>query len=431
MKKQHLLLILFLIGLGLSANSQDVLLITSTQLEKNPDFNLAVTEFIKTITLKENLTGEYIEIDSDSCLSHYGIKVNNPNDWQEVKSVLKQITTSTGANYVILLGGIKVIPRPELYMTDDYYTGYVPSDQWYIDFDNDSLADNNLSIARFPEFGFSSEAITVALQTSIKLHNSGGFLMDKEAFFTMNDLSTPPYGFCSTCDSTQEFISLMNNSNYIRFAGHGSSTAIYSGTGGHKKLDVGDISNLDLSKNNPLIISYYPCNNGVLLENKPVLSTEFMRKGAFAFLARTTSMGVPTKVAYNLPSLLRDGVRIGDAFFDLIRETIQVYGNSFKPSAGHLCLYGDPTLSIKTYTSYSNQMVISRTNVYPNPASNFVMVKTVSSGVIQLMDIYGHVIFNSYINNIKKIDISDYASGVYFLKINSHSNIEVFKVLKY
>ena len=74
-------------------------------------------------------------------------------------------------------------------------------------------------------------------------------------------------------------------------------------------------------------------------------------------------------------------------------------------------------------------------DIYPNPTSNSIIAKGTASnnGYIQLDDTFGKTLYKG---SIKKgsynilIDLSDYANGVYFLKVSFKDSRIVRKVLK-
>jgi len=245
----------------------------------------------------------------------------------------------------MILGGPLVVPRPvtNACCNDGEDPVTVPSDAWYIDFDNDQIVDEGLCISRLPDLSYNSSAVIDALQTAIELHNEGGYTLDNNVRFTMYDYTTPPYGVCDDCEQMDAFFVLMSTKDNILFAGHGSPTAIYSNDL-VLKFSIDYIDSINLQDYHPVIIAYSPCSAGGLFPNSSTLSYEFMKAGAAAYLGRTTTQGVPTYVATNFPINIEGGTRIGPALFQTMRQTVLDYGDTFKASAGHICLYGDPTL---------------------------------------------------------------------------------------
>ncbi|MES2800205.1 MAG: T9SS type A sorting domain-containing protein [Bacteroidota bacterium] len=58
-------------------------------------------------------------------------------------------------------------------------------------------------------------------------------------------------------------------------------------------------------------------------------------------------------------------------------------------------------------------------NVQPNPASDFVTIALngTDSGTLKIVDVLGNVIVKENISGTKKIDLSDFKNGVYFIMI--------------
>lgn len=329
----------------------DFLMITTSLLEKDSSFEETVSQYKSVLKATENLIAGYVELDSEECLNAYGVKVDDPKNWEEVQRVLEEIIGVTGASYVMILGGELVVPRPIVYAccNDKGKPVGVPSDAWYVDFDGDQIVDEGFSISRLPDLSYNSSAVVSDLQTAIMLHNAGGYTLDNEVHFSsMSDYTTPPYGVCNACTKKKEFFELMSTSDYIFFAGHGSPTHLYSGIGGKYSFplifSIGYMKYINLQTYHPVIVAYFPCEAGLLYPDKPTLAYEFMKAGAAAYVARTTKKGVGGCVADDFPDDIEGGMRIGDALFHAMRNTCLKFGDTSKASAGHICLYGDPTL---------------------------------------------------------------------------------------
>jgi hypothetical protein len=328
----------------------DVLMISTSLLQKDPDWLETLNEYKSVLEVTENLCAEYVEVDSEECLAAYGVKADDPGNWEEIQYVIESIVGTTQASYIMLLGGVSVIPRPSvdiLCSIEDPVT--VPSDGWYMDFDGDQIVDQGLSIGRLPDIGYQSSAVTAYLQTATTLHNDGGLSLDTDVWFTPYDYSTPLYGVCNACTLKEEFYDLMSTRHYIFFTGHGSPTGFYNNFL-EPIFTIDYMDSINLKTHHPVIIGYYSCRTGVLTRESPTLSYEFLKAGAAAFLARTTEQGVPSNVAGTFPATIDEGMRIGPALYGAMRDTVLVQGCAFKASAGHLCLYGDPTLKLRQCT---------------------------------------------------------------------------------
>ncbi len=328
----------------------DLLIITTSAIVKTPDFEDTVNQYLSVLAATDGLSAAYIELDSDECFDTYGVKVTGEWDyftyWPEIRDVLQEIIGITHSSYIMILGGPLVIPRPvdDACCYDQDNDLGVPSDAWYVDFDNDQIVDEGLSIGRLPDVSYDSSAVVSGLQTAIELHTAGGYTLGSEAVFSMYGYTTPPYGAC--CTESEAFFTLMSTSDYIRFAGHGSPEEIESNSF-QLKISISEMDSIDLQSNHPVIVAYSPCYAGTIYNNGSTLAYEFMKRGAAAYLARTTTYGIPAYVGDNFPSAIEGGMRIGPALFQSMRQAVLDQGDTFKDNAGQINLYGDPTLRLR------------------------------------------------------------------------------------
>lgn len=72
----------------------------------------------------------------------------------------------------------------------------------------------------------------------------------------------------------------------------------------------------------------------------------------------------------------------------------------------------------------------SLVNIYPNPASNIVTINAPLNTSISIIDIYGRLI-TIWENNTssKVLDVSEYSSGLYFIKVSEKDNTETLKLI--
>jgi hypothetical protein len=357
------------IDVNMSPRPRNILLVTTSLLSVTPALNDAIDHYSEVVARKDGLTASYIVLDSAECAAEYGVHLSDPESWEEVRLALREIVQRTGPCYIVLLGGEDVIPRPEtLYAGGSYL--YLPSDAWYADFDEDGVVDGDTVISRMADISVESSAIATALETASAVHEAGGFGLIPEVDFSsrcwaappvgMGDAcrddapscgrcyNTPPYGICDDCDRREELFDLISGSDFIFFMGHGSPEVF--ATNEHLPIfRVENLEDVDLQANHPLIAGYFSCNTGLLRDDEPTFATEFLRAGATAFVARTTEEGTPQYFADKFPAYISgDGsagrCRIGDALFELMRETILRKGSGEMRSVMQLCMYGDPTL---------------------------------------------------------------------------------------
>ena len=69
-------------------------------------------------------------------------------------------------------------------------------------------------------------------------------------------------------------------------------------------------------------------------------------------------------------------------------------------------------------------------SIYPNPAQDFVMVESSEANYVEVVDVYGRVMFSSEMNETVKVDMSGFASGIYFVKLQAGDATSVQKIMK-
>lgn len=357
------------IDIDMEPRPRNVLLVTTSLLRETAALEDVVDRYTETVSRTGGLVASYIVLDSSGCFEEYGVRVADPADWHEIRDVLEAIAEETGPAYIILLGGEAVVPRPAV-VTINGRLWYLPTDAWYVDFDDDGIVDEGFVISRLPDLSTESSGIVAALETAIDVHESGGFGLSPEVRFSTqcwlsppiglgdacdpDDAScglcraTPPYGVCDDCGMREEMFDLISGSDYIVFMGHGSPES-FSTNDRVPIFRVENVEDVDLETNHPVITGYVSCNTGLLYEDRPSFATEFMRAGAAAFVVRTTEQGTPNYFAAHFPDYIagtgsQGTYRIGDALFELMRESVLRGGDSEKTTAAQLCIYGDPTL---------------------------------------------------------------------------------------
>ncbi len=86
-----------------------------------------------------------------------------------------------------------------------------------------------------------------------------------------------------------------------------------------------------------------------------------------------------------------------------------------------------------TYVSVSNNNLNNNINIYPNPVNEFVVIESKNNNKLQIMlvDIQGRII-NSIESISEKtiIKMADISKGIYFIKVISNNNTNIFKVVK-
>lgn len=78
----------------------------------------------------------------------------------------------------------------------------------------------------------------------------------------------------------------------------------------------------------------------------------------------------------------------------------------------------------------SVQEVAFASSVYPNPAQDYVMVESSEADYVEVVDVFGRVVFASEMNETVKVDMSEFASGIYFVKLQANGATSVQKIMK-
>jgi hypothetical protein len=345
------------------------LLVTTSLLSRTSDLNRAVTRYSDVVSRKDGLAASYVVLDSEDCRCRYGVRLDDPGDWEEIRDVLQAISSRMGPAYIFLLGGPDVLPVPAVANVAGSFW-YLPSDGWYIDFNADGIVDEGFAISRLPDVSTDCGAIVAGLQTASDIHEAGGFGMIPEMRLStqcwyappigLGDAcdddaptcglcyATPPYGVCDECDRRDEMFDLISKSDYIFFMGHGSPTS-FSTNDRVGIFNLENVADVNLQDSHPIINGYVSCNTGLLYDDRESFATEFLRAGAGAFVARTTERGTPNYFADHFEDYLKGSsasgrYRIGDALSELMRESVLLRSDDMRREAMQLCMYGDPTL---------------------------------------------------------------------------------------
>ena len=98
-------------------------------------------------------------------------------------------------------------------------------------------------------------------------------------------------------------------------------------------------------------------------------------------------------------------------------------------------LDSDPTISTTFSTEVFTPVNISQIKnpeleIYPNPASDILMINHEVKGRIELISSQGKVMFSKEApGSIQQVDVSEYPSGIYLLRFTDKHRIESKKIL--
>jgi hypothetical protein len=298
-----------------------------------------------------------------------------------VKNVLDKIVYKLNSKYIIILGGLDIIPMASANVDCWSDAKVVLTDDLYGDTNGNKIPE--IVVSRMPSNGKDSELIVKMLRSSILLHKSGGILTYKSIisgdtcgdppycdtiqgtnklsnliigrYCSSNDycLWAPPYCSDSNCLERESFLRLLNASNIIAIEAHGSGfsfAAKDSGGNWHTVLTGEDILNIDV-KNPFIFIAATPCFGGTI-ENCGVYgkctSISALERGAAIYIGNT-HYGVFTlsvDVFEDFYKTLKSGRTIGDAFYFSKQKNLNGWGGCIRYASRVSQLYGDPTLKL-------------------------------------------------------------------------------------
>jgi hypothetical protein len=121
---------------------------------------------------------------------------------------------------------------------------------------------------------------------------------------------------------------------------------------------------------------------------------------------------------------------------DTGRYTFLVQNDTLKYSlVNDLC--SDRTLSLCSFhwirlnTGINNENLLPALKIFPNPASDFIVIETPHSLEIDILNIRGQLIKTIYTaEKLTSIDVADLSSGIYIIKAKSDRGIAVKKFFK-
>jgi len=374
----------------------DVLIVTSNKLKVTNDFTKALREYRNAI-LEEDLSSFYISVDSQRVQELFNIQPADPNDWRSVKNVLDKIIYKVKPNYLLILGGVDIIPQPPA-KTDAEIPIKPVSDDRYVDLNLDGVPD--IAVGRIPIDNV--EFLIEYLNMLIDFHKEPiinekiilgdgcggkGCFLYKDIEYTSNFifgvackqnsncLISPPYCYSKgsppifpiPCEKRNEMKTSIEKSDLIFFAAHGDGTsfvAIEDGIGliGDLILSGNQIYEMDFSKKT---IMTFACFGGsidvsvicligdtcVYNKLKPSKST------ALASIYRKTPIYIGnTRFGYGTISAqffkeiydkIKEGESVGNSILKMKQQKLKrAWSDWYKAVIYEIQLYGDPTIKL-------------------------------------------------------------------------------------
>ena len=359
----------------------DVLLITvGRKIDKDQRFISTLATYVKTLKI-EGLTAKYLELDSSEFEAEFGTRVKNSDDGVELKSVIDRLVSKTNPRYLLILGGVSVIPMPIAPTTAQIPTVPV-SDDVFGDVNNDGLPDISVSRIPTPSGSRSVEIISTALESSMKIRNKNSIsriiladtCMHPPSCIGLHDVNrisniffghdcdetgdckkAPPFCAGQGCDKKEEFYNELVNYDLLHMDFHGNpySFAAHNSDGWYDALDSSILYEKPFNKNpifstvachsSTIDCAEYGCING----KGSVFS--FLGNGASVYIGSTRYgyAGSTATLIGEVMNDLKNGKNIGDAMLEMKRKNLRSTSNEMSRAIVYeLQLYGDPTIRI-------------------------------------------------------------------------------------
>ena len=77
-----------------------------------------------------------------------------------------------------------------------------------------------------------------------------------------------------------------------------------------------------------------------------------------------------------------------------------------------------------------NKIIAGRLNIFPNPVTDILHIRLPENNRLMMCDIVGNIMFDQFIPADYKLDMSNFKTGIYFLKVENSTEILTGKVIK-
>ncbi|NTW34094.1 MAG: T9SS type A sorting domain-containing protein, partial [Bacteroidetes bacterium] len=137
----------------------------------------------------------------------------------------------------------------------------------------------------------------------------------------------------------------------------------------------------------------------------------------------------------DLDSITETSYTLASAPFNVSDDGIYYIGFNVYSDANKWNLYID-NISVTVAGSINEKNINSGISVYPNPANNNINIEIQKflpkqNNVLSIYDVHGQLIFSRAIQQAQtKIDISNFATGVYIIKLYNKNGVEVKRFVK-
>jgi hypothetical protein len=330
-----------------------------------------INEFINSLG-RDGLNGIFLYLDEDETSDLIGNKVTKPDSWNNIDGILDQLIQKLNAKYLIIIGGYDRFIQAPIGSPEG-------SDDAYGDYTGDYLPD--IAVGRIPDPNNGDlDVILNTLDTAISLHDSGGLILTPyiAPIMSCGGIDNRPWNsgrcFCSaiwgtSCSACSDccgciYPNSLSGKHFVMILAHGpgpSSSDAYRG--GCLDVTPSFINSIDVSNAVWMTMS---CGGGHLRLKASTSGSMGMTflKSKGAIYVGSTDLNYGGRDGCPVPggdscigSLYTEivkrfsiGKRIGDAY----KEGKNYYLTHYSCPAGtayqaHInCLYGDPTLKIKS-----------------------------------------------------------------------------------
>lgn len=112
-----------------------------------------------------------------------------------------------------------------------------------------------------------------------------------------------------------------------------------------------------------------------------------------------------------------------------MKSMVKSYEYYAENDSGELAYVTDFIFDYEVYDADAVEEVTFSASIYPNPAQDFVMIES-EANYVEVVDVYGRVVYATEMTDMLKVDMSNYPTGVYFVRLHNDGEMSVQKIMK-